>query len=291
MEYKGKVYRPWMEANSLLIQTTYGCSHNTCTFCTMFDDKRFGIRPIQDVFADIEEARRLFPRVSSVFLIDGNVLAIKSAMLLDILLKVKETFPECERVSLYAAFNDIRRKSVEELKELKAAGLSLMYVGLESGDAEVLEKVRKQMSPEQAIAGMAKAKEAKIDVLVSTIFGLGGRYRSKEHIEETTKLLNILKPEQIAPMTLTVQPNSQLEKEVQSGEFVEATAMQILEEEKYMLENLDDFDTFYWGDHNNNLVYAKGKLPENKARFLRNVEKTIAMNPQAEKEIYRSMAW
>lgn len=291
MEYKWKVYRPWMEANSLLIQTTYGCSHNTCTFCTMFDDKRFGIRKIEDIFADIEEARSYFARVSSIFLIDGNVLAIKTSMLLDILHKIRDVFPECKRVSMYAAMNDLRRKSVDELTSLREAGLSLVYAGLESGDRVVLEKVRKQMTPEQAIGGMEHAKASGIEVLLSIIYGLGGKYRSKEHIVETVKLLNIMKPEQIAPMTLTVQPTSVLESEVESGAFIQATALQIMQEEEYLLENLGDFPTFYWGDHNNNITFARGPMPENRSKFLNNIREAIKLDPIADEEVYETMPW
>ncbi len=291
MEYKGKVYRPWMEANSLLIQTTYGCSHNTCTFCTMFDDKRFGIRKIEDIFADIEEARTYFSRVESIFLIDGNVLAIKTEMLLQILHKIKDVFPECKRVSMYAAMNDLRRKSINELTSLREAGLALVYAGLESGDRVVLEKVRKQMTPEQAIEGMEHAKAAGIEVLLSIIYGLGGKYRSKEHIEETVKILNIMKPEQIAPMTLTVQPRSVLEKEVQCGDFIQATTLQIMREEEYLLKNLGNFKTFYWGDHSNNITFARGYMPDNRERFLKNIREAIALDPIASEEVYETMPW
>ncbi|MEE4378769.1 MAG: radical SAM protein, partial [Candidatus Competibacteraceae bacterium] len=157
MYYEGKIYRPWPEANSLLIQTTLGCTHNKCTFCDMFREKRFRIRKIEEVFKDIDEARLIFPHVRSIFLIDGNVLALKTAFLLKILNKITVTFPECSKIALYAGLNDLRRKSVEDLKELKQAGLTLVYTGLESGDPVTLERIKKGLTPEQAEKGMAKA--------------------------------------------------------------------------------------------------------------------------------------
>lgn len=202
MQYEGKIYRPWPEANSLLIQTTLGCSNNQCTFCNMFRDKKFSIRKLEDVYQDIEEARDMYKNIESIFLIDGNVLAVGTSYLVKVLEKVKETFPENKRIALYAGLNDFRRKSVEDLKKIKQAGLTMAYTGLESGDPVTLEMTKKQMTPEQAIAGMKNAKEAGIEVLLSFIFGLGGKHRSKEHIVETTKLLNILQPEQIAPMAI-----------------------------------------------------------------------------------------
>jgi radical SAM superfamily enzyme YgiQ (UPF0313 family) len=141
--YEGKVYRPWTEANSILMQTTLGCTHNKCTFCDMFRDKRFRIREIEEIFKDIDEARQIYRHVGSIFLIDGNVLALKTEFLLKILEKITSTFPECSKIALYAGLNDLRRKSVEELKELKQAGLTLAYTGLESGDRVTLERVKK----------------------------------------------------------------------------------------------------------------------------------------------------
>lgn len=290
MHYEGKIYRPWTEANSVLIQTTLGCSMNHCTFCNMFSDKRFRIRDIEDIYQDIESARRFYPHVESIFLIDGNVMAARTDFLLKIFEKIKATFPECQKISLYSGLNDLRRKSPAELKELKQAGLSMAYAGLESGDRLVLEKIKKRMTPEQALEGMALAKEAGIEMLLSFIFGLGGRERSKEHIIETTKLLNQMQPEQIAPMALAIQPGTELEQEVNRGEFVLPTPLQILEEEKYLLENLN-FNTMYWGDHGNNIVSLKGMLPTYQKQFLGQVNNAIATNPITQENVIQTFSW
>ncbi|MDF7801227.1 radical SAM protein [Pontiellaceae bacterium B1224] len=291
MDYEGKIYRPWPEADSLLIQTTIGCSHNKCTFCDMFREKKFRVKPIEQVFADIEEARLHYRHVGQIFLIDGNVMALKTEKLLTILNKVTETFPECNRISLYAGYNDLRRKSVEELKQLKAAGLTMAYVGLESGDFQTLERIKKGMTPEEAIEGAANAKAAGIQVLASFIFGIGGRDRSKEHIEATVKLLNILQPEEMAPMALAIQPGTELEDEVIRGTFVLPTKRQVLEEERYLLENLDDFDTFYWGDHGNNIVTLKGRLPAARKLFLKQVNDAIKHHSSAKEDVLETFAW
>ena len=291
MYYEGKVYRPWMEANSLLIQITIGCTHNKCTFCDMFREKRFGIRKIEDIFKDIEEARQLFPHVESIFLIDGNVLALKTEVLVKVIDKIRSTFPECLKIALYAGLNDFRRKTVAELTELKEAGLSIAYSGLESGDPEILKRVRKGLTPEQAIAGMKNAKAAGIDVLLSIIFGLGGLEGSREHIVETTRLLNLLEPEEMAPMALAVQPGTELAKEIETGEFIQGTPLQILEEEAYLLENLNDFKTFYWGDHSNNIVSSKGWLPEHRQAFLEKINHAIATHPVTQQDVLKTYAW
>jgi len=290
MHYEGKIYRPWIEADSLLIQVTLGCTHNKCTFCDMFREKPFRMCQLEDVFADIEETRRLYQRVESIFLIDGNVLALKTDKLLQILNKVTATIPECQHIALYGGMNDFNRKSVEELKELKQAGLSTVYAGLESGDRLILEQVKKEMTPDEVISGMAKAKDSGIEVLLSFIFGLGGRERSREHIVETTRLLNLTQPEQIAPMALTMQPGTELARQIENGEFVQATPLQILKEEKYLLENLD-FPTYYWGDHGNNIVTLRGPLPQMQERFLKEVERAIVSHPVTQEEVLRTQAW
>ena len=291
MNYDGKIYRPWPEANSLLIQTTLGCTHNKCTFCDMFREKRFRIKKIEEIYNDIDEARQICRQVESIFLIDGNVLALKTEFLLDILGNITSSFPECSKIALYAGLNDLRRKSVEELKELRQAGLSLVYTGLESGDRMTLKRIKKGLTPEQAEEGMAKAKAAGIDILVSIIFGIGGKERSREHIVKTTKLLNIMKPEQIAPMVLAIQPGTELEKQVEKNEFIQATPLQILEEEKYLLENLADFDTMYWGDHGNNIVSSKGRLPASRELFLGKIDHAIANHPVTKQEVLLTSPW
>ncbi|CAH7357169.1 Coproporphyrinogen III oxidase [Vibrio chagasii] len=286
MKYEGKVYRPWIEAKSILIQTTLGCSINTCTFCNMFSDKRFKVRDIEDVYKDIEEARLIYPYVESIFLIDGNVMAARTDYLLKVLDKIRHTFPESRKISLYSGLNDFRRKSLSELKELKSAGLSMAYAGLESGDPVVLDNIKKRMTPEQAIEGMALAKDAGIETLLSFIFGLGGRERSREHIVETTRLLNIMKPEQIAPMALAIQPGTALEQQVNDGTFIMPTQLQILEEEKYLLENLN-IDTFYW----DNIVTQKGFLLDSREQFLAKVNHAITSNPMAKDSVIQTFAW
>lgn len=291
MDYQGKIYRPWIEANSLLIQTTLGCTHNKCTFCDMFSDKRFSIKEIDQIFSDIDEARSIFPRIGSIFLIDGNVLALKTEFLLKILGKITSTFPECSKISLYSGFNDLRRKSVAELTELKQAGLSMAYSGLESGDRLILERIKKGLAPEQALEGTAKAKAAGIEILISIIFGIGGKERSREHIVETTRLLNLMEPEQLAPMALTIQPGTELAEQVKKGEFIQATPLQILGEEKHLLENLADFETIYWGDHGNNIVSSKGMLPASRELFLGKIDHAIANHPVTKQNVLLTAPW
>lgn len=291
MRYEGKVYRPWPEAQSILLQVTLGCSNNSCTFCDMFSDKKFRVRKLEDIYEDIYKLKEVYPYAESIFLIDGNVMVAKTKFIVSILKKIKEVFPEMKNISMYSELNDFKRKSIEDLKEIKEAGLDMAYSGLESGDPVTLERIQKGMKVEDVIEGMAKAKEAGIKVLLSYIFGLGGKSRSKEHMVETTRLLNIVQPEEIAPMALAIQPGTPLAKEVQDGEFIQATPKQILEEEKYLLENLENFDTYYWGDHGNNIVPQKGMLPYKRDEFLSNVNTAFKIHPSMDKEVLHTFSW
>jgi radical SAM superfamily enzyme YgiQ (UPF0313 family) len=257
----------------------------------MFKEKKFRKRRIEEILSDIEMSRRIYPRVESLFLVDGNVMVLKTEFLLTVIDKITQTFPEIKHIALYSELNDLRRKSVAELKALKDAGVSMVYAGLESGDPLVLERIKKRMTPEQALEGMQRAKAAGIEVLLSFIFGLGGRDRSKEHIVKTTDLLNLMEPEQIAPMALAVQPGSELEAEVQTGVFILPTPAQVLDEEKYLLENLGDFDTYYWGDHGNNIVPQKGWLQPSRERFLSTVKEAIEYHPIAKQDELNALPW
>ncbi len=290
MQYEGKIYRPWPEAESVLIQVTIGCTINTCTFCSMFREKRFRVRDLEDVFKDIETARLLHPRVESMFLIDGDVMAVRTDHLLQILEKITTTFPEIKNIALYASYNNIRRKSVHELTRLKNAGLSIVYTGLESGDREILESINKNTTPENIIEGAALLKEAGIKMLASFIFGLGGKERSEEHIKATTDILNLTKPEEIAPMMLAIQPGTEMEQDVRTGAFTRATPSQLLLEEKYLLENLN-FETYYWGDHGNNIAPMKGWLPQRQQDFKAHIDDHIKHNPITQSHVIQTFSW
>ena len=143
MRYLGKVYRPPSEAYSLIVQVTYGCSHNRCAFCDMYDDKNFGLRPMDEIVQDFKMARQLYRRVSRVFLADGDALTRKTEDLVSILDLVYGLFPECERVTSYASPGSIKRKTEEELRLLRSKGLKMVYMGLESGSDKVLTKMSK----------------------------------------------------------------------------------------------------------------------------------------------------
>ncbi len=259
----------------MLIQVSYGCAHNCCTFCTMYDDKQFAIRPLQGIYRDIQKASEFYYGIRSIFLLDGNALVVDTPTLLCVLNKIRELIPSCQRVAMYASFNDLCSKSEAELQELVAAGLVMVYVGLESGDASVLQRVKKDWSPPMALQAMSRAKAAGLEVHLSLILGLAGQAGSTQHIEATSALLRELRPEEFSCLCLSVQAGSELARERDAGLFTPADTLQLLQEERYLLERID-FPTFYWGNHSSLAVPKCGYLPEHQAGFVALMDEAIA---------------
>ena len=205
MRYEGTVYRPPSEAHSLIVQVTVGCAHNTCTFCAMYKDKTFKIRPKEEVLADFEEASMKYgPYIRKIFLADGDALVVKTADLLDILSFIKERFPNLERVTAYGTALDILHKSKEELCQLKAAGLDMVYMGIETGDPQILKDVKKGVSREQMGEAGRKLQECGILCSATLISGLGGRQRLKEHAIASASLIIEIKPAYVGFLTLMI---------------------------------------------------------------------------------------
>lgn len=175
MRYEGDIYRPPSEAYSLLVQVTIGCTHNKCTFCKMFKNKKFRVRKLEEVLEDLAWARAQYRSVPRIFLCDGDAMALSNARLMPILNYIRENFPECERVSIYGRGSDIIKKTDEEMKELYDAGLTMVYVGAESGSDKVLQAVCKGETRQQIIDGVKKVEACGMKSSVTFISGLAGR--------------------------------------------------------------------------------------------------------------------
>ena len=241
MRYEGTVYRPPSEARSLIIQLTIGCARNTCTFCAMYKDKNFRIRPLEEVVEDLYMAREYYKNIPirRVFLADGDALIVKTKDLLYILEKVKEIFPECERISMYGAPKDILGKTDEELKLLKDAGLDMIYMGIESGDDEVLKFVKKGATQAEMIEAGKKIKKAGMVISVTLISGLGGRRYLKEHALGSAKVITEMKPEYVGFLTLLVEEGTPMYDQLQNGEIELLKPQEVLEEMRLFISNVE----------------------------------------------------
>ena len=287
MEYEGMVYRPPSEAYSLIIQVTIGCSQNDCIFCNMYKEKRFRMRPLQDVLADFREARAYYSSIGKIFLADGDALICKNEYLNEILNYIREEIPECRQVTCYASPRSVMIKKEEELRELKAHGLDMVYMGLESGNAQVLEFMKKGATPQEMIQSAGKIKQAGIRLSVTAISGLGGTKLWREHAVDTGKVLSAMKPDYVGLLTLMVEPGLPLEEKIQKGEFELMTPYDNLKETKLMLENMDCPGCIFRSNHASNYVNLKGTLNEDQERMMAQLEEAIQGNIHLKEEWMR----
>jgi radical SAM superfamily enzyme YgiQ (UPF0313 family) len=276
VRYKGKVYRPPSEAYSLIIQVTYGCSHNRCAFCDMYDDKHFAMRPMEEIREDFELARRVYRRVERVFLADGDALLRKTDDLVQILGLIYGLFPECQRVTCYASPTSLQIKSEEELRLLREKGLKMVYMGLESGCDAVLERMDKGHTAAQIIAAGQKARRSGLQLSVTAISGLGSRELWREHAVETAQAFNAMNPEYIGLLTLMVEPGTPLEKWVREGSFYVLKPVEVMQEMELFLQHIDSPGSVFRMNHASNYLTLKGTLNQDRERLLQQVRQGLA---------------
>jgi radical SAM superfamily enzyme YgiQ (UPF0313 family) len=269
MKYEGMIYRPPSEAYSLILQVTVGCSHNKCTFCGSFKDKKFKVKSFEEIKEDVEEAKAYERYVKKVFLADGDALIIPQKRLLPIVELIKESFPRLERIGIYGNVKSILKKSVDELKKLRELGVGIIYLGVESGDQVTLDRVCKGTTLEKVEEAAKRVKEAGIILSVTVLLGLGGVERSAIHAEETGKFLSRIDPEYVGALSLIVVPGTPLAAEIEKGTFVVPDPYKMLEELAIMIKNMDMTHTFFASNHASNYLPIKVWLPEDKSRALR----------------------
>ncbi|WP_129600558.1 radical SAM protein [Anaerophilus nitritogenes] len=286
MRYEGSVYRPPSEAYSLIIQVSIGCSHNKCTFCSMYKDKQFRMRKIEEIEEDLVMARNYYKKVKRIFLADGNALALKTEYLVRILSKIKELFPECERVAVYSAAKDILRKDVEELKELKRLGLGIAYLGAESGSNEILKFIKKGVTAEETIEACKKMTEAGIDLSITLISGAGGKEKWVENARESAKLINSINPRYLGVIRLRVQRGTELYDQVKNGEIELLSPKELLIEQRELIQNLDVKNCTFRSNHAANYVALGGDLPQDKQRLLNQIDYVLKSEYNNLKDTY-----
>ena len=268
MRYEGSLYRPPSEAYSYILQVTIGCSHNRCTFCNMYMEKQFRVRPLDDVLEDLVMARRAYRKVQRIFLADGDALIVKTSDLRAILGTIKNLFPECERVTSYASARDLLLKTPEELEELHALGLDMIYLGLESGSERVLKDINKGVTVEETVEGALKAKAAGIKLSVTEITGLAGQDGMEEHALLSARALSRMNPEYIGLMTLTLRRGTKMTADWEAGRFKRLTPRQYLEEQRILIANLDSEGSVLRSNHISNYVQLRGTMNRDRDRML-----------------------
>lgn len=278
MRYEGTVYRPPSEANSLLIQASIGCPHNKCTFCSMYKGTKFRLRPVEEIKEDLLAARNYYGEyVNSLFFPDGNTIIMKTDQLVEILEYARSLFPHLQRITVYGSARFVNRKSQEEIERLKAAGLTRVHTGMESGDDVVLERINKGTNAEEIIAAGKKLKAAGIDTSEYYLVGIGGIDRSREHALASSRVLSSFSPDFIRLRTFVPIPGTPLYDDFQSGIFKLLSPHQALEEIKLLIENLDCQNSVVLSDHVSNYWDVNGLIPRDRGKMLMALEQGLGM--------------
>jgi len=266
------VIRPPAEADSFLLQVTLGCSVDHCSFCGAYKNKPFCIKGQKEIIEDINEYACRHKEIRRVFLLDGDALVLSNSKLVPILEKLEQALPRLTRISSYANGSNIVRKDDRELTELYAHKLSLVYMGLESGSQDVLDRCGKSSSAEEMIEAVHKAAKAQIKSSVIVLLGLGGKKYSKEHVKGTIAALNRMQPRYLSFLSLMIIPGTRLAQEVKSGDFEELNSMELLKESYEIIKGIDLKKTIFRSNHASNYLALEGTLPRDKTMLLRILE-------------------
>jgi radical SAM superfamily enzyme YgiQ (UPF0313 family) len=275
MKYEGMIYRPPSEAQSLILQVTVGCSYNRCTFCGAYQGKSFRIKSLEEVKEDIDEASLYCGRVRRVFLADGDALVIPGKDLIRILSLIRAKLKGVERVGVYANARDILGKDVEELKALRQEGLGIIYLGLESGNPDVLKRIRKNATVDQLIQAAHRVKEASILLSVTVILGIGGVEKSRVHAEDTGRVLSEMDPDFVGALSLMVVPGTPIEKEIEEGKLVLPTPFGMIEELEIMIRQSTFTHCLFTSNHASNYLPLRVWMPEQKEAALRRIRDVL----------------
>jgi radical SAM superfamily enzyme YgiQ (UPF0313 family) len=274
VNYIGSVYRPPSEAHSLIIQATLGCNHGRCTFCGSYLEKPFTIRKIEDIRKDLRDAQQMGP-VQRIFLADGDALCIPQRRLVEILEAVIEHFPSVERIGIYANAKNILKKSVEELKVLKSLRLGIVYMGVETGDRELLEKIKKGATYEQLVEAGQRIKDAGITLSVTVILGLGGVEGSRQHARETARILTDMDPDYVGALSLMLVPGTEMHTDYAEGRFQMPDPFGLIEELRIMIGESNFTNCVFRSNHASNYLPVKGQLPQDKDEIVAAIDRVL----------------
>ncbi|MBC8486727.1 MAG: radical SAM protein [Bacteroidetes bacterium] len=275
LNYNEPLFRPPSEAYSLIIQVSLGCSWNKCAFCEMYTSKKFKVRNEEDIFNEISSVAEFSADIKKVFLADGNAMVLSTEKLLRILTHLNEKFPKLTRVSAYAIAKDMENKSVEELKELYDAGLKLIYVGIESGDDELLGLINKGETYESTVKNLLKAKEAGIKSSAMILNGLGGKKYSVQHAVNSARVVNEIQPDYLSTLVLSFPFGVEHFIKRFKGDFQQMDIADLLKELKLFISETKLNNVIFRSDHASNYLVLKGILSRDKERMLKEINFAI----------------
>jgi radical SAM superfamily enzyme YgiQ (UPF0313 family) len=268
MHYEGMCIRPPSEAQSILLQATVGCSHNKCTFCGSYKDKRFRIKDNDIILSDILFASRYMRNQERLFIMDGDALIIPYPRLMWILERIKEHLPQVKRAGVYANTKGIRMKSEEELIKLKEMGLGIIYMGIETGDDQTLEAIRKGGNYQRILDMGKKVKGADIKLSVTVLLGIAGKKRSLIHARATGEILSAMDPDYVGALTLMIMPGTPLSDDLLAGGFELPDNFGLLMELRKMIACTNLTRGLFFSNHASNYLPVKARLPREKKQAL-----------------------
>lgn len=270
---EGMVFRPPSEANSFILRVTIGCAHNRCTFCAMYRDVAFRLRSYPEIKRQIDYAAQAAPRLRRVFLADGNALCLKTDLLLAIMADLRQAFPKLNRVTCYGGPGDILRKSPAELAALKAAGLQIIYLGIESGDDTVLAAVCKGVNAAQMIEAGQRVLHAGIKLSAMIILGLGGKASTHRHAVNSAAVVNAINPTMLSTLTLMLHAGTPLRQAADRGDFQPLSPYELVRELKEFVSRLElTRPSIFRANHASNLLPLAATLPADKERLLAEID-------------------
>lgn len=277
MDYIGIVIRPPSEAYSLIIEVSVGCSHGRCTFCSIDKKRIFFIKDINQINRDIDEASFYRNTFNRAFLAGNDALILPTETLLDIIYYLKDRIPTIKRIGVYGNTKAILKKSLSELKELKNAGLGIIYQGIESGNKDILRRVKKGALPFQQLKTAEKIKTAGILLSQTVLLGIGGKEKSIEHAVDTGKHLGQMSPDYASALTLMVIPTTDLDIDLREGRFKLPSMFELLNELKLIIENMDvKKRTLFTSNHASNYLPIRAWLPDERDNVVNLIDKIIA---------------
>ena len=289
MHYEGNIIRPPSEANSILLQITVGCSRNKCTFCGAYKGERFRIKPDSIIMADIAFAATHCRRQRRIFLCDGDGLIVPQKRLLNILQEFERQLPWVTRVGAYANCKSLKMKTLDELKALKAHGLGILYMGLETGDDVTLKKINKGAASEEMIQMGKKARAAGIKLSITVLLGIAGKSRSNIHARETGRVLTAIDPEYVGALTLMLIPGTPLYQDYRDGKFFLLEPGDMLNELRTMIEATELTKGLFHANHASNYLPIKARLPKDKVKTLNLIDKALAGKIDLKPEFLRAL--
>jgi len=277
MRYEGPLFRPPSEADSFILQATIGCSWNACTYCDMYRTKQYRVRSTGEILADIDEVRAGFgSEVGKVFVADGDALAMDLAHWEAILAACRQAFPRLRRVSAYATAMNLLEKTPDELRRLREGGLTLLYIGPESGDDVTLKRIAKGATHDEHVRAAHKAHAAGMQLSAIALLGVAGVERSEAHATATAELVTKMDPEYFAALTTSVVPNTPLATLQERGRFELPTVTRMLQELRTIVAEARPRGALFRTNHASNYLPLAGKLPHDRERIVTAIDGALA---------------